>query len=80
MNNSKEIAEFLKEEYIKQRADNYVIVVALVAFVCKGVINKCEFKEILYFIFDNDEYIIIKSLRIVSKYIDKEMIDAIIGE
>lgn len=77
--NANKIAELIRGEYVKHRMDNYEVVVALTAFTCKGLIDEPEFKEILYYVLDYDDFLIIKSLHVVSRYIDKEMIDAIIG-
>lgn len=74
-----EILNLIKEKYDKGKMDNYEVVVALVAFVEAGKVTKDNFKTILYRIFDNDEYLLIESVRTVSKIIDKQLVDEILG-
>lgn len=78
LDKKKEIVELVKGEYIKKHIDNYEAVVALLAFTLTYDLHEEDFKEMLYCVFDNDEYLIIKSLRVVIRYIDKEMIDNIV--
>ncbi|AFK94297.1 MULTISPECIES: hypothetical protein [Thermoanaerobacterium] len=78
MDKKKEIAELVKEKYIKRRINNYEVVVSLLAFALNYDLQEEDFKEMLYYVFDNNEYLIIKSLRVVNRYIDKEMINNIV--
>lgn len=78
LDKKKEIVELVKEKYIKRRIDNYEVVVSLLAFALNYDLQEEDFKEMLYYVFDNDEYLIIKSLKVVNKYIDKEMINNIV--
>lgn len=52
--------------------------VSLLAFALNYDLQEEDFKEMLYYVFDNNEYLIIKSLRVVNRYIDKEMINNIV--
>jgi hypothetical protein len=74
-----DILNLIKEKYNNNKIDNYEVVVALVTFVEAGKVKKENFKTILYRIFDNDEYLILKSVKTVSKIIDKEFIDDVLG-
>lgn len=78
LDKKKEIAELVKEKYIKRRINNYEVVVSLLAFALNYDLQEEDFKEMLYYVFDNNEYLIIKSLRVVNRYIDKEMINNIV--
>jgi sulfur relay (sulfurtransferase) DsrC/TusE family protein len=78
LDKKKEIVELVKEKYIRRRIDNYEVVVSLLAFTLNYDLQEEDFKKMLYYVFDNDEYLIIKSLRVVIRYIDKEMINNIV--
>lgn len=73
------IMNLIKEKYDNNKIDNYEVVVALVTFVEAGKVKKENFKTILYKVFNNDEYLIIKSIRTVSKVINKDFFDTVLG-
>lgn len=74
----KELLEVLKTKYNKKEATGYEVVIVLVAAVEEGRVRKSNFKHILKEILGS-ELEMLKALAIAKEYIDKSLIDEILG-
>jgi hypothetical protein len=74
----KELLEVLKTKYNKKEATGYEVVIVLMAAVEEGRVRKSNFKHILKEILGS-ELEMLKALAIAKEYIDKSLIDEILG-